>query len=528
MSSLRGRLKRSRAVACFAIAATALGVNAAGAMAAPFVKIVTQGPIPTEGVPKNTTYFSTIQAAVNSTKKGDWVLIEPGIYKEEVKVTKANIHIRGMNRNSVILDGAGLEGGVNGIEVLKSNNVWIENMTARNFEEGKNGGGNDFWWSGGNDPGKVTAHGWWGKYLTAYDTGLGGGYGIFAQYTKEGSWDNIYASGFNDSGIYIGACQQCKARVNKATIENNAVGYSGSNSGGELVIENSRFAHNSDGIVPNGENPGDGPPPNNGACNRRNGGKPNPTPSFTSTKIERCEVFKYNTVTENDNLTVPANGSTIKSPYGAGIELPGDYAELIEHNEITRNPTDGILAFEYPNPFPPTEKTIYFELRGQQDRQQHVQGKRWSRRSLRRGYIHARRLVRARKVAVDHELHRHRGGSELVRRRHLPVAGTAGNDLGLPERNHSEPEPRGGRDRMAAVPAGCFRSTKDARTAGRTSGSGNDAETVHERSCEPAVPERRSRTVLAQEEQEEGAQGLAACGSGSDGRRRPSGGGVAA
>ena len=130
------------------------------------------------------------------------------------------------------------------------------------------------------------------------------------------------------------------------------------------MIENSWFAHNSDGIVPNGENPGDGPPPNNGACNRRNGGKPNPTPSFSSTKIERCEVFKYNTVTENNNLTVPANGSTIKSPYGAGIELPGDYAELIEHNTITKNPTDGILAFEYPNPYPPTEKTIYFELAG--------------------------------------------------------------------------------------------------------------------------------------------------------------------
>ena len=125
------------------------------------------------------------------------------------------------------MTGRASEGGVNGIEVVKSNNVWIENMTARNFEEGKGGGGNDFWWSGGSDPGKVTAHGWWGKYLTAYDTGLDGGYGIFAQNTKEGSWENIYASGFNDSGIYIGACQQCKARVNKATIENNAVGYSG-------------------------------------------------------------------------------------------------------------------------------------------------------------------------------------------------------------------------------------------------------------------------------------------------------------
>ena len=99
--------------------------------------------------------------------------------------------------------------------------------------------------------------------------------------------EHIYSSGFNDSGIYIGACQECKAHVDNATIENNAVGYSGSNSGGELIIENSVFAHNSDGIVPNGENPGDGPPPNDGQCHRKNERHPNPTPHFESTAIER-------------------------------------------------------------------------------------------------------------------------------------------------------------------------------------------------------------------------------------------------
>ena len=52
----------------------------------------------------------------------------------------------------------------------------------------------------------------------------------------EGFWENIYASGFNDSGIYIGACQECDAKITKATMENNALGYSGSNSGGKLAI----------------------------------------------------------------------------------------------------------------------------------------------------------------------------------------------------------------------------------------------------------------------------------------------------
>ena len=104
MSGLRGHsarvLPRSRWVTCLAIVAAALGVNAAS-VTAPHVDIVTQGTIPTEGVPANTHYFHTIQAAVNATKGGDWVLVEPGTYDEAVTVTKPHndIHIRGINRN---------------------------------------------------------------------------------------------------------------------------------------------------------------------------------------------------------------------------------------------------------------------------------------------------------------------------------------------------------------------------------------------------------------------------------------------
>src|SRR5437899_652037 len=78
----------------------ALCAFAGGALAkkAPHVEIVTQGTPPVT-IPPNTSYFSTIQAAVDATKKneGDWVLVEPGTYKEEVVVTAAHadIHIRG-------------------------------------------------------------------------------------------------------------------------------------------------------------------------------------------------------------------------------------------------------------------------------------------------------------------------------------------------------------------------------------------------------------------------------------------------
>ena len=64
--------------------------------------------------------YISIQAAVDAANPGDWILIAPGVYHEkgfnpvsgpekpppaEVYITKPNLHIRGMNRTGVIVDG---------------------------------------------------------------------------------------------------------------------------------------------------------------------------------------------------------------------------------------------------------------------------------------------------------------------------------------------------------------------------------------------------------------------------------------
>jgi hypothetical protein len=335
------------------------------------VEIVSQSGPPPGEIPSNTHYFTTIQAAVEASPKNSWILIEPGVYDEEVRVTRqhSGIWIRGMNRNTVIVDGQhkvpGPQG-ANGIEIYKANNVYVENLTVRDFDRATpdGPGGNEIWWNGGAESGKVRHHGWWGRYLTAYDDGLDGGYGIFTNNMIEGEWEDIYASGFNDSGIYVGACQECQALITKATMEDNALGYSGSNAGGSLWIEESIFRHNTTGIAPNSENPGDGPPPQDGECNRENIKHPDPTPIISSTEIPRCTIIRHNLITENDNLSAPDNPSSGAAPWGAGVELPGDYADLVEENTITGNPSDGVLAFEYPNPFPPEKDTIYFQNAG--------------------------------------------------------------------------------------------------------------------------------------------------------------------
>lgn len=365
------QLKRhlpARALAVVPLAVVAALVVLTGTAAAR-VLIVTQGEIPIHP-PKKVQYFHTIQAAVNATKHGDYVLIEPGIYDEAVKVTKphSRIWIRGMNRNTVIVDGQ--HKGGNGIEIYRTNEVWVENLTVRNFELtpscGDEACGNEIWWNGGAGKGKIGAHGWHGSYLTAYDTGMDGGYGIFTGNETEGSWENIYSSGMSDSGMYLGACGECKARISKATMEDDAVGYSGSNSGGELIIEQSVFRDNRAGIVPNSENPGDPPPPSNGACN------PAPPytkhhkelPTFASTDIQHCTKYRDNLVEDNNNLTAPVNNSTARAPWGVGVEFPGVYADEVEGNTIKGNYNDGFLGFEYPNPYPPQEDTIFFGFSG--------------------------------------------------------------------------------------------------------------------------------------------------------------------
>jgi len=75
---------------------------------------------------------------------------------EAVKVTSAQsgIWIRGMNRNTVIVDGQNKTG--NGIEIT-GRQLWVENLTVRNFDEGSGCRarvGNEIWWNGGSGPAK--------------------------------------------------------------------------------------------------------------------------------------------------------------------------------------------------------------------------------------------------------------------------------------------------------------------------------------------------------------------------------------
>ena len=336
------------------LALAGLLLAASAASAAARVLIVTH---------RNVSYphCATIQAAVNAAHRGDWILIAPGVYTGSVRISTPDLHVRGMNRNKVILDGKHQTG--NGI-VITASGVWIENLTVRNFDRRSredSADGNEVWWGTGSGR-RITVHGWWGQYLTAYDTGLLSGYGLYASHSVDGFFKHVYASGFNDSGVYVGGCRDCHALVQDALVERNALGWSSTNAGGHLIVEDSTFRDNSVGVAPDSEPDTDLPPPQDGACDSASNRKELPT--FTSTQVDRCTIFANNLIEDNGNLSSPANSDILNAPWGEGVVLGGDYADLVQDNTIRDNPTFGVLVLERPDPFPPTSKTVYFQSAG--------------------------------------------------------------------------------------------------------------------------------------------------------------------
>ncbi len=232
--------------------------------------------------------FSRIQQAVDAALPGDLVLIDRGVYVESVRVTTPSVVLRGVDRNEVILDGDFQLG--NGVLIL-ADGVAVENLTARHYTL------NGFYWTG------VT--GYRGSHLTAYNNG---DYGIYAFDSTDGLIEDSYASGHPDAGFYVGQCYPCRAVLRRLVAENNALGYSGTNAGGELYLVDSIWRDNLAGIVPN-------------------------TLDTELLPPERETTIVGNVVIDNDNLGVPVKALAWPAQ-GTGILIAGGRDNLIERNLI--------------------------------------------------------------------------------------------------------------------------------------------------------------------------------------------------
>ncbi|HIE21028.1 MAG TPA: hypothetical protein EYP73_00330, partial [Acidimicrobiia bacterium] len=176
--------------------------------------------------------YPTIQAAVDAADPGDLVLIDRGVYREEVTVITPGLTLRGVDRNQVVVDGEAVR--PFGIKVLFADGVVVENMTVRDVTH------TGFYWNG--------VRGYRGSYLTAINNAV---YGIYAFDSSDGLFEFSYASGSPDAGFYIGQCKPCEAVITDSIAEWNGLGYSGTNASGEVYLVNSIWRYNVAGIVPN-------------------------------------------------------------------------------------------------------------------------------------------------------------------------------------------------------------------------------------------------------------------------------------
>jgi plastocyanin len=246
----------------------------------------------------------TIQAAVDRAEPGGLVLIAPGVYEEAVLVTTPFLTIRGVDRNRTILDGGFARD--TGIQIVDADGVTVENLTVRDYVL------NGIYWSG--------VYGYRASYVTASNDG---GYGIFAYDSRFGQFDHSYASGHPDSGFYIGQCHPCDAVITDVLAENNALGFSGTNAGGDLFVVNSEWRDNMGGIVPNTLDSEEGPP-------------------------QRGIVIAGNWVHDNDNGDAPAEPLQYPS-FGIGIILNGGRDDLVTQNLVEGHATFGIAVLPSPD-----------------------------------------------------------------------------------------------------------------------------------------------------------------------------------
>ncbi len=295
-------MKRSVRKFCGVIILAGVIVSCGGSDSSPATEApVTEAPATdapaTEGVLNVPADYPTIQGAVDAAVEGDLILIAPGTYTEAVQVTTNNIIIRGLDRNTVILDGNfELD---NGIRVVGANGVALENMTAMNYTK------NGFFWTG------VT--GYRGDYLTAWRNG---DYGVYVFDSVGGVIDNSYGGGSPDAGVYVGECYPCDSLIRNFVAEHNGLGYSGTNAGGNLVITGSIFRNNRAGIVPN-------------------------SGSYELCYPQRKTTIVGNLVYSNNQADTPAIDVAILA-MGNGILSAGGVQNIIERNRVWDHNKTGI------------------------------------------------------------------------------------------------------------------------------------------------------------------------------------------
>jgi hypothetical protein len=236
--------------------------------------------------------------------------------------------------------------------VFKASGVSVENLTACNFLSGADTPGDLIWFNGGGSSGTQQIGSWRGAFLSATSSFFAGEnqpfaqYGIYASNTfGPGLFTQVYGNNMGDAAFYIGACPDCNAILDHAHAQNSAEGYSGTNSGGHLIVQNSEFDNNHTGFSTNSQNNDDQPSPQSGRC---------PGNQTGPTGTQSCWLFTHNSVHDNNNPNVPtAAGIVSNTLVGTGVLISGGRFDTVDANDVHDNGAWGVILVPEVDTTPP-------------------------------------------------------------------------------------------------------------------------------------------------------------------------------
>jgi hypothetical protein len=251
----------------------------------------------------------TLRLAIARASPGDTIVLAAGTYPggDVVPKQKHDITIRGVDRNTVVLDGENRR--KNGI-IVRADGVSVLNLSAHDFRQ------NGFYWEAANRF-RVS-------YVTVWNVGL---YGIYAEDGEQGVLDHDYVSGAADAAYYVGECKPCRATLSHLVARLSAVGYSGTNAT-DVVIRDSLWDRNGAGIVPN-------------------------TYANEALPPQSRTTIIRNTVTSSGRARVPIH-TALAGLVGVGIAVAGGNENVIARNRVTRSERYGIAVF-------PTARFVVFD-----------------------------------------------------------------------------------------------------------------------------------------------------------------------
>ena len=281
------------------------------------------------------TNGQSIQSAIDKSKPGDLVLIEPGKYSGSIVIKTKDITLRGLDRNSVIIDGSYEQD--NGI-IVASDGVRIENLTVQKFRD--NGvliqGGYEYPNNISTKNPKKTSNissaieRFSVQYINANSNGISG---ISSSLAKNGVIENTFTYANAKAGIYIGQCKPCNIDVDNNYATFNGLGFQGENSASELYVYQNEFTNNQSGI-------------------------------YLLNDSNNKEVFQGNTViaanlvSNNNNEDAPNINPDI---FGYGVVIAGGTSNSIVGNSIIDHIVGGIILTSQKD-FLPKSLCISFKI----------------------------------------------------------------------------------------------------------------------------------------------------------------------